>query len=768
MSDVEEKRKNLDYSGAFQSKMVRALYQDPGFAVSVGAHLDPNLFDGKVRRWLAGVLLSHARRHGSGASLDAVRIKLRRDLRSRRLLEKDVPEAEALIARLEKPIADRSFVKEELFRFTQNQVFKDIVKKSLVHLNDNDMDAIRLEFERYFSVSAAGSGGRGHFYVGDSKKRLDRREKVVKNGVPTGLKLDQEMRPGGLWPKALGCVLAPVSRGKCLEIGTKVLRYDGRRVAVEDVRVGDLLMGPDSSPRRVVATTRGVGPLYRVVPKRGRSWVCNDAHVLTVVSDQGVVKDVPLEEWIRSSKNFRSTHKQFSVGVVFPKQDPLPVDPYFLGLWFGDGSKDLGTQGVVVTKPGAFVKEALSDEADRWGLRIHEWTNASGCPSYRLANVDGKKNDLLDAMRSLVGPRVRVPSSYLTASLEDRKAFLAGWLDSDGHLRDGASYEITQRRKHYALSVAYLARSLGLFASVRPKKVQLPDWTEPRTYWRVSISGDFVSLRLPTRDKTVTRASKRNAARTSFAVEPVGVGEYAGFQLDGDGRFLLGDFTVTHNSMVLVHLGVTAILELGIPVLHVTLELSDEKIADRYDARFADVGLDELVDSRETVEGAIEDLGQRFGECLVVKEWPSLTLTVPMLRAYVRQLESEKFYPKLILVDYAAEMLPTISKDNTYEDRGNVFRELRKMAHELDVPVWTAAQTNKSGLEKAILDINMFAESYQQAMVSDVVVAVCQSPQEKRAGIGRLFVGKNREGRDKFEVPVKIDWARARLSDAAT
>jgi hypothetical protein len=71
--------------------------------------------------------------------------------------------------------------------------------------------------------------------------------------------------------------------GKCLGIGTPVLRYDGTIVPVESVVAGDLLMGPDSKPRTVLSTTRDRGPLYRIVPVKGDSWVCNDAHILTLV-----------------------------------------------------------------------------------------------------------------------------------------------------------------------------------------------------------------------------------------------------------------------------------------------------------------------------------------------------------------------------------------------------------------------------------------------------------------------------------------------------
>src|SRR5271170_7427955 len=78
-------------------------------------------------------------------------------------------------------------------------------------------------------------------------------------------------------------LLLPTGAGKCLGIGTPVLRYDGKIIAVEDVCSGDELMGPDSRPRRVISTTRGYGQMFVVSPVKGDSWICNDVHVLTLV-----------------------------------------------------------------------------------------------------------------------------------------------------------------------------------------------------------------------------------------------------------------------------------------------------------------------------------------------------------------------------------------------------------------------------------------------------------------------------------------------------
>lgn len=347
--------------------------------------------------------------------------------------------------------------------------------------------------------------------------------------------------------------VGPVGSGKCLGLGTMVLRFDGQQVSVEDVRRGDLLMGPDSQPRRVLSTTRGHGALYRIVPVKGQPWICNDVHVLTLVHtvDSRIV-DIDLQSYIAQSRNFKNNFKQWAPpqGIDFAPARPLPLDPYFMGVWFGDGTKKLvpsqtGISGVAISKPDPEILDLCNQIASLHGLYVR--TDGEQCPTHHIHGVKGKKNCLLDLIRDLVGQTVTVPISYLRSSREDRMQFLAGWLDSDGY-NSGGCFEIAQKRRDYADAIMFLARSLGFRANVVPKVV------EGETYWRISLSGDFgpIPLRIE-RKKCAARRQKKCATRTGIRVESVGHGPYAGFELDGDGRFLLGDFTVTHNTVVFSH-----------------------------------------------------------------------------------------------------------------------------------------------------------------------------------------------------------------------
>lgn len=355
-------------------------------------------------------------------------------------------------------------------------------------------------------------------------------------------------------------LLGEPGEAKCLGRGTLVLMYDGTVKPVEDIKNGDVVMGPDSQPRHVTGTVTGIDQLYRIVPVKGESWVCNEKHVLTLAvnyREQAGITDVPLNEYLHWHGALKWHSKLFQPGVVhFPTNQEPSVDPYFLGVWLGDGTKNLDN-GVQVSKPDAEIKAACDDQARAYGLRVSMSVSSSGgCPTYRLVGERGQLNPLLEEMRRLMIDEIRVPQHYKTGSLHTRLNVLAGLLDTDGTVNHGG-YAITQKSKPIADDIAFLARSLGLRVTYGTQVVDGQD------YIRLNLSGDMTHLPLRiARKMPKPRLQKKNALRTGFSVEPIGEGEYFGFSLDEDGRFLLGDFTVTHNTSMVEQ----ALADYGMPV----------------------------------------------------------------------------------------------------------------------------------------------------------------------------------------------------------
>jgi superfamily II DNA or RNA helicase len=348
---------------------------------------------------------------------------------------------------------------------------------------------------------------------------------------------------------AKGCRrILVVSPTGCHREGQSILRFDGITVPVETIRVGDLLMGPDSTPRRVLRLCRGEGAMVRIVPNKGEPFVVNDEHVLSLVRGDTTL-DVRVKDWLGWSANARRSHLLFRTAVAFPDGPALRVAPYFLGILLGDGSL-VGSVGI--TKPDPEIEQLAHEQAALWGLRVRsDDSKGTRCVTHYLVKDGSGSNALIDALYDLglKGHRSGekfIPIDYKLSSRKSRLALLAGLLDADGSLA-GTGYDFISKSKWLAHDVAFVARSLGLAAYVVECTKSCPGFSG--RYHRVSISGDcsIVPCRIP-RKKAPRRQRNTSVLRTGFTVERLGVEPFFGFTLDADGRYVMGDFTVTHNS----------------------------------------------------------------------------------------------------------------------------------------------------------------------------------------------------------------------------
>lgn len=292
-------------------------------------------------------------------------------------------------------------------------------------------------------------------------------------------------------------VMGASSLGKCLGPDEPVLMFDGTVKPAKEVKVGDQLMGDDSTPRNVLFANAGYGKLHRIVPLRGRSWICNDAHILSLrcnhdkLNRTGSINskffkdnviDIEIKDYIKSSATTKALLKQFSVGVEFPEKE-VEIDPYIYGSWLGDKGE---------------VEKTIRPE-------------------------------------------------YLVNSRKNRLGLLAGLIDSDGTiLAGGCGFSVTTKYKHLAEQISWLARSLGFTGFVKQTTKTIKSTRFSGTYYDVHVNGKGVST-LPTLLKKV-KEPVRNPTNVGFTVEDAGYGEFYGFVIDGNHRFLLGDFTVTHNT----------------------------------------------------------------------------------------------------------------------------------------------------------------------------------------------------------------------------
>jgi len=216
---------------------------------------------------------------------------------------------------------------------------------------------------------------------------------------------------------------------------------------------------------------------------------------------------------------------------------------------------------------------------------------------------------------------------------------------------------------------------------------------------------------------------------------------------------------LSHNSHFLVALGANA-MRAGKNVLHYTFELSETNVGLRYDSNLCDMNSNEVQDNKDIVKAKYQenDLGR-----LIIKEFPTGSASVLTLRNHIEKLSMKGFVPGVIMVDYADVMRSTRSYDSMRHELKLIYEELRNMAMEMNVPIWTASQANRDSANSNIVGLENMSEAYGKAMVADVVLSVSRKAVEKATGAARLFVAKNRAGKDGILFPIHIDTGRSKI-----
>ena len=299
------------------------------------------------------------------------------------------------------------------------------------------------------------------------------------------------------------CINAARDHGKCEAVGTPVRMYDGTIKKVEDVVVGDLLMGIDSKPRRVVATRRGHDSMmYRIDQSRGDSYIVNSRHICTLIEKDRNgsiataskrIVDIDIPTLLSKTPNrVKERYRGFKVAVQYPAR-PVEIEPYSFGY-------------------------------------------------------NARSNS-------------RIPEQYLVNSEEVRLQVLAGLIDSDGNYWQGG-YHFSNTNYQLVCDVKNLADSLGFCARMGGGTRYCKALGRDYSSWCVTISGELDRIPVKIARKKVqtdwsTKTSHKDwgtidgvhpTVVSSLKITSVGEGDYISITTDGDHRFVLGDGTVTHNS----------------------------------------------------------------------------------------------------------------------------------------------------------------------------------------------------------------------------
>jgi superfamily II DNA or RNA helicase len=376
--------------------------------------------------------------------------------------------------------------------------------------------------------------------------------------------INEKLLPGGLLD-------IPCGYGKCLSKNTPIMMYDGSIKMVQDIKVGDQLMGDDSTPRNVLSLARGREMMYDIIPNKGDKYTVNESHILSLKCStnhskkyrKGEIYDISVKDYLNLPKCFHGPGGPllgFRVPIMFSKKD-VDIDPYILGYWLGDGNS--GNAGI--TSEEYEVVCYFKEYCEKINCDIIQNKDSITTRHSLHYSISGKQinnkrtpNVLLNNLRkyNLINNK-HIPHDFKCNSRENRLELLAGLIDSDGSLM-GNGYDIIQKNEKLLDDIIYLARSLGFAAYKNECKKSCIYKGEKRegTYYRTFIHGKGLE-EIPVkceRKKCLPRKQIKDALVTRIKVIKKEEDDYYGFELDGNRRYVLGDFTVTHNTIMALYI----------------------------------------------------------------------------------------------------------------------------------------------------------------------------------------------------------------------
>jgi len=214
-------------------------------------------------------------------------------------------------------------------------------------------------------------------------------------------------------------------------------------------------------------------------------------------------------------------------------------------------------------------------------------------------------------------------------------------------------------------------------------------------------------------------------------------------------------------SWLLCSLGAKAMKQ-GKNIAHFTLELNENYVGLRYDCCFTGIDFQEIKHRQSDVEEVIKKIGGK----LYVKYFPLKTVSAQSLKFHIERIQAlEGIKIDEMVVDYA-DILRPLEKDsnsNSYSEAGGIYEELRQAAGELQIPVWTASQTNRSGGQEDVVQAHNIADSYRKIMTADFVISVSRNTTDKANNTARCHVIKNRFGPDGITLYAKMDTSRGQI-----
>lgn len=322
-----------------------------------------------------------------------------------------------------------------------------------------------------------------------------------------------------------GLLELPCAYGKCLGKNTEVLMFDGSIKLVQDIIVGDVLMGDDSTPRNVLSLARGSEMMYKIheinsnphVGLFNDGYIVNESHILSLKSSNNSVLDISLLDYLKRASAGENNLHGYRVPITFANTNAdysnsdsvLDPDPYLFGYWLGDNNHNDPNRSHAIT-----CTRALTEF-----LNKHDMFANKHIPHHYKCSSTKIQKELFAGI--IDSNNYHNSYKHYLCDTDNDSAY-----DPDNNNDNDDNYYVAQQNDAFNKDVIFLARSLG-----------------------------FSCFKITQHGNEIIKICKKSRARNyKIQVTQIGVDDYYGFEIDGNRRFVLGDFTVTHNTVLTLHI----------------------------------------------------------------------------------------------------------------------------------------------------------------------------------------------------------------------
>jgi replicative DNA helicase len=571
-------------------------------------------------------------------------------------------------------------------------------------------------------------------------------------GVPTGF-ADLDALTNGLHPGQMVVVAARPAMGKALKLDTPLPTPTGW-TTMGEVKVGDLLLGADGRPTRVVAATEVMHgrPCSEVEFSDGEVIVADAEHQWLTWTRAvrrhdaqarglgrnyaeavrpSIVTTGQIAATLRcSTADRRPNHAvDMHAALDLPAAD-LPIPPYALGVWLGDGEP----KGAPITSADPEIAvhlKASGGEATKQGTSL-----------LRTIGVLGDKH---------------IPISYLRGSEEQRRDLLAGILDTDGTVTDSGAVQLAVTSGRLAHDVRELVLSLGYRCSIATKAVA-GRRTDSSTCYLVNFTTSDDVFRLSRKQLAHAERRHHNRQRTRWRhivdVRPVESRPVRCVQVDNDDHLYLASkgMVPTHNSTLALDFARAASIKHGLASAFFSLEMGRNEITMRLLSAEARVALHAMRSGTMTDEDWTR-LARRMSEVaeapLFIDDSPNMSMME--IRAKCRRLKQQHDL-RLVIVDYLQLMSSGKKVESRQVEVSEFSRSLKLLAKELGVPVIALSQLNRGPEQRTDKKpmVSDLRESGSIEQDADMVILLhredAYEKESPRAGEADLIVAKHRNG----------------------